>query len=117
MTFSTFHCPIRFSRVRSWVCAVAVASTVIVAGSKLGLARPTEPSATDRQITLAVSMLMEQWHLSRGQLGDTISQRCLDTFIKELDPLKLFFYQSDIDEFTRNKDRLDDLFRRGDIRF
>ena len=34
-------------------------------------------------------------------LDDTISQRCLETFIKELDPLKLFFYQSDVDEFMQ----------------
>jgi carboxyl-terminal processing protease len=80
-------------------------------------ARPTEPSAADRQITLAVSMLMERQHLSGQSLDDTISQRCMETFIKELDPLKLFFYQSDVDEFMRSRNRLDDLFRRGDIRF
>jgi carboxyl-terminal processing protease len=92
--------------------AIALASGPVPLG-----ARPTEPSAADRQITLAVSMLMERQHLSGQSLDDTISQRCMETFIKELDPLKLFFYQSDVDEFMRSRNRLDDLFRRGDIRF
>jgi carboxyl-terminal processing protease len=62
-------------------------------------------------------MLMERQHLSQHALDNAISERCMDTFIKELDPLKLFFYQSDVDEFMQNRTRLDDLFRRGDIRF
>ncbi len=80
-------------------------------------ARPTQPSATDRQITFAVATLMERTHLSGQSLDDKISERCLETFIKELDPPKLFFYQSDIDEFKRNRTLLDDAFKRGDIRF
>jgi carboxyl-terminal processing protease len=101
---------------RSALFAALVAATLAVPSAGL-FARPTEPSAADRQITLAVSMLMERQHMSGQSLDDTISQRCMETFIKELDPLKLFFYQSDIDEFMRNRSRLDDLFRRGDIRF
>jgi carboxyl-terminal processing protease len=81
-------------------------------------ARPTQPNWHDKLITQSVAHLMEQSHLNTDQrLDDKISERCLDTFIKELDPLKLFFYQSDIDEFKRNKAALDDAFRRGDIRF
>jgi len=93
----------------------------VLGGLTIGVAtasaKPTQPSAADRQITLAVAMLMERQHLSGQPLDDKISQRCMETLIKELDPLKLFFYQSDVDEFTRNGDRLDDLFKRGDIRF
>lgn len=80
-------------------------------------AKPTQPSPIDRQITFAVATLMERTHLSGHLLDDQISERCLDTFIKELDPLKLFFYQSDIDEFKRKNTLLDDAFKRGDIQF
>jgi carboxyl-terminal processing protease len=81
------------------------------------LARPTQPSANDRQITLAVAMLMERQHLTGHKIDDEISERTLKSFIKDLDPLKLFFYQSDVDNFSRDKDNLDDQIRRGDIRF
>jgi carboxyl-terminal processing protease len=80
-------------------------------------AKPTQPSPIDRQITFAVATLMERTHLTGHMLDDQISERCLDTFIKELDPLKLFFYQSDVDEFKRKSTLLDDAFKRGDIQF
>jgi len=80
-------------------------------------ADPTLPSASDRQIAVAVSMLMERQHLSGRHLDTEISHRCLDTFIKNLDPLKLFFYQSDIDEFKTKQDQLAPALKHGDIQF
>jgi carboxyl-terminal processing protease len=116
MTLSTCRRDARH-RLRAAITFALLTGLALAAGSAHVSARPTEPSAADRQITLAVSMLMERSHLSGQSLDDTISQRCMETFIKELDPLKLFFYQSDVDEFMRSRNRLDDLFRRGDIRF
>ncbi|HEY3391684.1 MAG TPA: carboxy terminal-processing peptidase [Lacipirellulaceae bacterium] len=104
-------------RLRTSIASAILIGLVLAARSASVSARPTEPSAADRQITFAVAALMERSHLSGQSLDDTISQRCMETFIKELDPLKLFFYQSDVDEFMRSRNRLDDLFRRGDIRF
>jgi carboxyl-terminal processing protease len=101
----------------SFIAAAGLVALWAAVGSTISSARPTEPSATDRQITGAVTALMQKTHLSGQQLDNTISARCMDTFIKELDPLKLFFYQSDVDEYMQNRTQLDDLFRRGDIRF
>ena len=105
----------RSTILRRFVVLAAIVGLGI--GSAAATARPTQPSAADRQITFAVATLMQRQHLSGQRLDDKISQRCIDTFIKELDPLKLFFYQSDVDEFMRNDDRLDDMFNNGDIRF
>ncbi len=80
------------------------------------MARPTEPSATDRQIALAVSLLMEKQHLAQKGVDDLASERCLTSLLKTLDPLKLYFRQSDVDEFSTSKHQLDDMVRRGDIR-
>jgi len=98
--------------------AIGLLGVLVVAIGAASLsARPTQPSPIDRQITFAVATLMERTHLTGHMLDDKISERCLDTFIKELDPLKLFFYQSDIDEFKRKSTLLDDAFKRGDIQF
>ncbi len=105
----------RSAFLRRLVVLTAIAGLGI--GTAAVTARPTQPSVADRQITLAVATLMQQGHLSRQRLDDTISERCLATFIKELDPWKLFFYQSDVDDFQRNHDRLDEMFDNGDIRF
>jgi carboxyl-terminal processing protease len=90
---------------------------VLGAVARPALASPTQPSAADRQIVGIVSKLMESRHLSRHPLDDEISTRAMGAFIKELDPLKLFFYQQDVDEFMTQEKQLDDQFKRGDIQF
>ncbi len=113
MTQST-HC--RFRPLSARLALVAVITTTTTG---IALARPTQPTATERQITLAVSMLMERQHLTGQRLDKTMSERALKTFIKDLDPLKLFFYQSDIDEFQKlNKENsIGDALKKGNVTF
>jgi carboxyl-terminal processing protease len=96
---------------------LAIVALVAASRAAPALARPTQPSGDDREITIAVASMMERYHLTGQRIDNTISERTLKSFIKDLDPLKLFFYQSDIDEFNRNKDLLDDRIRHGDIQF
>ncbi len=77
----------------------------------------TAPSARDRQITLAVVSLLDREHLSSHELDDEISRRAFANFMKMLDPMKVYFYQSDLDAFRHYEERLDDMARRGDISF
>jgi carboxyl-terminal processing protease len=44
-----------------------------------------------------------------------ISERAMDLYLKALDPLKLYFYQSDIDEFKQESTQIDDMVRAGDL--
>ena len=46
-----------------------------------------------------------------------MSHRCLKTFLRTLDPMKLYFYQSDIDTFSKYKDSLAEAAQSGDITF
>jgi carboxyl-terminal processing protease len=75
------------------------------------------PRPSDRQVTKVVTSLMKREHLSKHPLDDEISRRGLQLFIKSLDGMKLYFYQSDIDEFNRRRDELDDMINQGDISF
>jgi carboxyl-terminal processing protease len=117
MTYSTSRRDARSLLAPSLAAVTCIVALVLAAGSTSTSARPTEPSGEDRQITNAVTALMQKAHLSGQLLDDTISARCLDTFIKELDPLKLFFYQSDVDEFLQNRTMLDNWLLRHDIKF
>lgn len=76
-----------------------------------------QPRAKDRRIALVITSLMRRGHLSKHPLDDEISQRGLGNFLKSLDPLKVYFYQSDIDEFMKNSNKLDDQLANGDINF
>ena len=72
MTQSTRRGGSRPSRFRKWVLVATVAATCLAVATPAALARPTTPSARDRQITLAVSMLMAQQNLTGHGLDDTI---------------------------------------------
>ena len=60
---------------------------------------------------------IRQDHLLHHPLDDAISRRAFKLFIEGLDPMKSYFYQSDIDEFMEYEDKLDDMLLRYDTRF
>jgi len=95
----------------------AVGLLVVAGAWPAVLADPIGPTAEDRQVTVAVVSLLKRDHLSGHELDDEISERCLELYLKSLDPWKLYFYQSDVDVFERRKDDLDDMARKGDIAF
>ncbi len=59
-------------------------------------------------------MLLQE-HLSRHPLDKEIAARWMKTFLKSLDPMKVYFYQSDVDEFTQRQDDLVKLIEKYDI--
>jgi carboxyl-terminal processing protease len=84
---------------------------------RVGWADPVAPGANDTHITMAVASLLSRQHLSHHPLDQEMSQRCLKSFLKALDPMKLYFYQADIDEFAKSRDDLSNAIRRGDVSF
>jgi carboxyl-terminal processing protease len=75
----------------------------------------TQPTAQDRRIARLISRLMPINHISQMGLNDTVSERALDLYIDRFDPMKLYFYQSDIDEFHRYQDSIDEMVKNGDL--
>ena len=80
-------------------------------------AEVTSPTAVDRNVTKMVTKLMGGQHLSRHALNDEISQRGFKLFLEGLDPLKSYFYQSDIDEFKQYETKLDDMLQQSNTGF
>lgn len=74
-----------------------------------------QPSEHDRQVSRLVSRLMQKDHLSKRDLDDTISKRAFDIFVRALDPMKVYFMQSDIDSFAEWESRIDDDIKQGDF--
>ena len=75
------------------------------------------PSSKDGRVARAVTVMIRHDHISRHPLDDEISARCFKTFLKALDPGRLYFYQSDVDELAKSKTQIDDMLKRGDISF
>src|SRR5438132_571081 len=75
------------------------------------------PGKEDKVIAQLVCEILHRGHLSRPEISDEVSQRLFRRYIKELDPNKLFFLKSDIDEFQKNETKLDDMLLKGDLSF
>jgi carboxyl-terminal processing protease len=92
----------------------------VLAGLFLATARtPAEPipSKQDRLIAQMVCGFLQQGHLNKPQIGDEVSRRLFRHFLKDLDPAKLYFLQSDIEEFKKQETELDDMLLQGDLSF
>ena len=106
------HITVSSEKLRRWtllalfVAAVAggwFVSIGATAADTIAAPQLTGPKPQDRQITIAVSLLLRRGHLSGHPLDDEMSERCLSTFLKTLDPLKVYFYQSDVDVFMEKQ--------------
>lgn len=90
-----------------------IAGLVGVAIPAASWAEATAPTKTDRDVAAIVGKQMELQHISRRSVDDEISQRLFKGYIRLFDPLKLYFLQSDIDEFTKHSALLDDDLKNG----
>lgn len=58
-------------------------------------------SADQGQVAISVARWLEQFHYTRQKLDAPMSQKFLNTYLAALDNSKLYFFQADIDEFTK----------------
>lgn len=87
--------------------AMCLAATALLAQQIAG------PKPEFTTVTKLVSGMIEKEHLARFKINDMIAGRTVDHYIKELDPQKLYFQQSDIDEFNQVRTTLDDTVKQG----
>jgi carboxyl-terminal processing protease len=75
------------------------------------------PGKYDPVVAQLVCEVLRQGHLRRPEIGDEVSKRLFQRFLKGLDPTKLYFLKSDIEEFKKQETDLDDMLLKGDLRF
>lgn len=107
---------------RKWLLLSLVAATGISVAALASLQRSTAgdlngPTMVNRTVARMIASLMPKRHVSGDQLNDEYSERALNLFLKSLDPMKLYFLQSDIDEFSQQRLEIDDMVRKGDVSF
>jgi len=82
------------------------------ASAEVGL-QPLRPE--EGYVARIVSNMLQVDHLIHRAPDDVASERGLDLFLKQLDPMKLYFLQSDVAEFEKYRTKLDDMVRGGDV--
>ncbi|WP_437203246.1 carboxy terminal-processing peptidase [Planctomicrobium sp. SH664] len=71
----------------------------------------------DQETAKYVTSMIPRHHLNRPEINDQISSKLLDQVIKDLDPQKLYFLDSDIQEFNQYRTKLDDQLKAGNVDF
>lgn len=64
-----------------------------------------------------VAQMVERYHISQHELDDKISKKTFKRYLEELDPLKLYFLQSDIDHLAKYRTQLDEMTLAGNTEF
>jgi len=100
----------------AFVLGLVVASAVAVVRVKAA-ADLKAPQAKDKAVALSVTKTLVEEHLTRHPLDTEISRRCFKEFMKTLDSYKLYFWQSDYDNFKLSEDELAMRISKGDIGF
>ena len=84
----------------------------LAAAAKFTNALVLLPSPGDGDIAQTFAKLLERSHYSRHKFDDEISERFFERYLEVLDPQRIFFLQSDVEEFSPLRTQLDDLILR-----
>ncbi|MGG5576449.1 carboxy terminal-processing peptidase [Myroides sp. C15-4] len=79
--------------------------------------KETEDPEKDQLLLELVTYLMERTHYDPPKLDDNFSQQVYTEYIKALDPMKRYFLQSDIDEFSKYELLIDDMIQLKELSF
>jgi carboxyl-terminal processing protease len=80
--------------------------------STAGEAMPA-PDPREKALSVAVLRLLEDEHLLRRKIDDSVSRQAFDAYIKGLDAGKMFLLQTDRDALAKHADKIDDQLRAG----
>ena len=73
------------------------------------------PTYNDQLINSAHSAILAQYHYDRLPIDNALSERIYTLYLKALDPQKVFFLQSDIDQFESSRFKFDDYIKRSKL--
>ena len=75
------------------------------------------PEESSGEIARLAARMIERSHFLRKEFDDRVSERFFERYLESLDPQRMYFTQSDYEEFAAYRHLLDDLtLRRGDTR-
>ena len=71
----------------------------------------------DKLLVQLISYVLDQGHFVKKEINDDFSRKVFNEYLNILDPYKRYFYKSDIEEFKKYKDQLDNKFINAEIDF
>ena len=105
------------NKIKGWflISSLVIVSVLFLGFTKCSI-KGTDPSEKQRLLTTIGNVLEEQ-HYSPKKIDDAFSKQVFKKFIEELDIDKNLFLQSDINEFKKYENYVDDELHGGEIKF
>lgn len=103
--------------MKNLLSTIALAMGVVASHAAPSTGAPValEPAPQQIQAAAMTAELLTRFHYTPMALDDAMSQKTFDRYVKSMDPERLFFLQSDIDQFTPARDKLDDAIKSRDL--
>ena len=92
---------------------VGIFALILIGSSNSGLDNPDK----DKLLIEVITYVMQKGHYDPKDIDDTFSERVFENYIQGIDGQRRFFLQSDINNFKRYKDEIDDQIREADVSF
>jgi len=74
-----------------------------------------EPDMQHYYASNIATRFLTNFHYKRTRLDDSLSEQIFDNYLKLLDPSRIYFLQSDIDDFEGYRQQMDDALRHSDL--
>lgn len=71
----------------------------------------------DKLLVQVITYVLNEGHYQPKELNDAFSQGVYEDYLEQLDPLKRYFHKSDIADFEKYKNQIDDQLKVYDIAF
>ncbi|WP_408672188.1 carboxy terminal-processing peptidase [Lutibacter sp.] len=71
----------------------------------------------DKALLTILKYVLTQGHYQPQKIDDAFSEKVYNSFLESLDPSKRYFLQSDIDEFSKYRTKIDDQINTEDLSF
>ncbi len=105
----------RLNRLLLLPALPALLVLLLLAMARTG-AEPVQ-SKEDPQITQVVVDILHRGHLRQPQINEEVAGRLVHRFLKDLDPARLYFEKSDVEEFKKDEAKLAGQLQKGDLSF
>ena len=92
---------------------VSVSALILIGSSSSDIDNPDK----DKLLIEVISYVMKRGHYDPKDIDDTFSEHVFDNYIQGIDGQHRFFLQSDINNFKRYRDEIDDQIKEADVSF
>lgn len=80
-------------------------------------AKSFEDNDKDKLLVQLITYVLEQGHFDPKDMDDDFSVAVYEDYLNQIDPFRRYFHQSDIDEFAKYKNQIDDQIMAYDLAF